>query len=79
MLEVGICSPFQSRPKWFSDVKIWWVCWLTGYMLKFTVVLFKPLLKSSSCVNADTVVLENCFIVQICLDHGMHSITRPAC
>jgi hypothetical protein len=23
MLEVGICSPFQSRPKWFSDVKIW--------------------------------------------------------
>jgi hypothetical protein len=34
-------------------------------------------LDSSSCVNGDIVVLENCIIVRKCLARGMHLITQP--
>jgi hypothetical protein len=47
-------------------------------MLKFTFMLFKPLLNSSSCVNWGIFVLENYIVVRKeRLDQGIHMITQP--
>jgi hypothetical protein len=62
MLEVEICSNHhQNWIEWFSNVQVCWLCW-SGKVLKFTFMLFKPWLNSSSCVNGGIVALENSFV-----------------
>jgi hypothetical protein len=46
-------------------------------MLKFTFMLFKPWLNSSSCVNGGHCHLGNCVVRKQLLDHEMYLITQP--
>jgi hypothetical protein len=41
--------------------RMWWLCW-PGKMLKFTFMLFRLWLNSSSCVNGGIVVMKNCIV-----------------
>jgi hypothetical protein len=43
-------SSLRNWPEWISDVQIWWLYW-PRKMLKFIIMLFKPWLNSSSCVE----------------------------
>jgi hypothetical protein len=44
MLESAPHSSLQNWPEWFSDIRIWWLCW--PGKLKLPFMLLKPWLKS---------------------------------